>query len=127
MKILVKYFPDRFPALLRLSIHDAPHRRMHIAVIQQYREALFDACKAAGVPVPLDEPTDIDLFFVNPASPDRGGSYLAFEQAVDGSTLKGPAVFTDDGLIAHVEMDCFWPNGAFDRRGKVRRKGAKVS
>lgn len=122
MKIIVKYFPDRFPALLRMSIHDAPHRRMHMAVIQQYREALYGACVTAGVPVPLDEPTDLDLFFVNPASPDRGGSYLAFEQAVDGQTLKGPAVFTDDGLIAKVTMDCFWPNGAYER-GKVRRKG----
>jgi hypothetical protein len=127
MKIVVKYFPDRFPALLRMSIHHAPHRRMHLAVIQQYRVALYEACKAAGVPVPLDEPTDLDLFFVDPASPDRGGSYLAFEQAVDGKTLKGPAVFADDGLIARVTMDCFWPTGAYDRLGKVRRKGAKVS
>jgi hypothetical protein len=125
MKIVVKYFPDRFPALLRLWIHDAPHRRMHLAVIQQYRDALFGACKAAGVPVPLDEPTDLDLFFVNPASPDRGGSYLAFEQAVDGATLRGPAVFTDDGLIGRVTMDCYWPNGMYDARGHVRRKGRK--
>ena len=125
MKIKVEYLKDRFPALLRLWIHDAPHRRMHLAVIQQYRVALFEACKAAGVPVPLDEPTDLDLFFVNPASPDRGGSYLAFEQAVDGLTLKGPAVFTDDGLIARVTMDCYWPTGAYDSRGHVRRKGKK--
>jgi len=126
MKIIVKYFPDRFPALLRMAIHDAPHRRMHLAVIKQYRTALYDACATAGVPVPLDEPTDLDLFFVNPASPDRGGSYLAFEQAVDGTTLQPlPAVFTDDGLIAKVTMDCFWPNGAYDRRGQVRRKGKK--
>ncbi len=125
MKIIVKYFPEQFPPLLRLSIHHAPHRRMHVAVIQQYRVALYEACKAAGVPVPLDEPTDLDLFFVDPASPDRGGSYLAFEQAVDGKTLKGPAVFTDDGLIARVTMDCFWPTGAYDTRGHARRKGAK--
>lgn len=125
MRIRVKYETDRFPPLLRLWIHDAPHRRMHIAVIQKYRETLFKACQEAGVPVPLDEPTDLDLFFVNPASPDRGGSYLAFEQAVDGMTLKPPAVFTDDGLIARVTMDCFWPNGQYDGRGKVRRKGKK--
>ena len=124
MKIKVKYLNDQFPPLLRLWIHDAPHRRMHIAVIQQYREALYAACVTAGVPVPIDEPTDIDLFFVNPASPDRGGSYLAFEQAVDGMTLKPPAVFTDDGLICRVTMDCFWPNGMYDR-GKVRKKGKK--
>lgn len=123
MKIIVQYFPERFPALLRLSIHDAPHRRMHLAVIQQYREALYRACETAGVPVPLDEPTDLNLLFVNPASPDAGGSYLAFEQAVDGKTLKGPAVFTDDGLIGEVKMNRFWPNGAYDRRGDVRRKG----
>ena len=125
MKIIVKYFTDRFPALLRLSIHDAPHRRMHLAVIQQYREALYNACLTAGVPVPLDEPTDLDLLFINPASPDLGGSYLAFEQAVDGSTLKGPSVFTDDALIARLTMICFWPNGAYDSRGKVRKKGRK--
>jgi len=123
MKIKVSYDGKRFPALLRLWIHDAPHRRMHIAVIQQYRKALYEACEAAGVPVPLDEPTDLDLFFVNPASPDAGGSYLAFEQAVDGKTLKGPAVFTDDGLIGEVKMARYWPTGAYDSRGQVRRKG----
>lgn len=125
MKIKVEYVKDRFPALLRLWIHDAPHRRMPLPVIQQYREALFNACMAAGVPVPLDEPTDLDLFFVNPASPDAGGSYLAFEQAVDGLTLRGPAVFTDDGLIGEVKMNRYFPNGAYDSRGKVRSKGAK--
>ena len=123
MKIKVSYDSKRFPALLRLWIHDAPHRRMHIAVIQQYRDALYRACEGAGVPVPLDEPTDLDLFFVNPASPDMGGSYLAFEQAVDGKTLKGPAVFTDDGLIGEVKMARYWPTGAYDSRGNVRRKG----
>lgn len=123
MKIIVKWVPYRFPALLRLWIHDAPHRRMHRAVIQQYREALYRACEGAGVPVPLDEPTDLDLFFVNPASPDAGGSYLAFEQAVDGKTLKGPALFTDDGLIGEVKMARYWPTGQYDARGNVRRKG----
>jgi len=125
MKIKVQYDGQRFPALLRLWIHDAPHRRMHQAVIQQYRDALYRACEAAGVPVPLDEPTDRDLFFVNPASPDAGGSYLAFEQAVDGKTLKGPAVFTDDGLVGEVKMNRYWPTGNYDARGNVRRKGRK--
>lgn len=125
MKIVVKYDAKRFPALLRMSIYDAPHRRMHLAVIQQYRKHLFRACLTAGVPVPLDEPTDVELWFINPSSPDPGGSYLAWEQAVDGSTLKGPAVFTDDGLIGKVTMDRMFPNGAYDTRGKVRKKGVK--
>lgn len=125
MKIVVSYDKKSFPPVLRMSIHDAPHRRMHYRVIQRFREELYAACVSANVPVPLDEPTDVELIFVNPASPDPGGSYMAWEQAVDGRTLQGPAVFTDDGLIQKITMIRLFPSGAYDARGKVRRRGRK--
>lgn len=125
MKIIVKYFPARFPAVLRMSIHDAPQRRAHREVIQQYREALFQACVSAGVPVPLDEVTDVELCFINPVSPDAGGSFLAWEQAVDGKTLKGPAVFTDDALVGNIHMMRMFPNGMYDSHGRAVKKGMR--
>jgi hypothetical protein len=125
MKIIVKYDTSKFPAVLRMAIHDAPHRRMHRATIQDYRKRLHLACFLAGVPVPLDEVVDVELNFVNPTSPDAGGSYMAWEQAIDGKTLKGPAVFTDDALVGKVTVIRTFPSGAYDARGQVRKKGHK--
>ena len=116
MKIVVKYLADKFPALLRMSIYDAPHRRMHLATIQRYREAMYNACVNAGVPVPLTEPTDVELIFIDPSSPDNGGSFLAWEQAVDGSTLKGPAVFTDDILVQKLTLMRMFPSKVYGKR-----------
>lgn len=109
MRIVVNYFPNQYPPLLQLAIHDAPHRRMHHAVIQQYREYLMTACRAAKVPVPIDHPIDLAVMFVNPASPDLDNLITALYQAFDGKTLKGPSVLTDDGLISEVKMSTYWP------------------
>mgnify|MGYP001571481397 CR=1 FL=1 len=47
MRCIASYDDRRYPPLLSLSIHDAPHRRMHVATIQQYRGVLYRACQLA--------------------------------------------------------------------------------
>lgn len=110
MRILVEYIPIEHPPLLRLSVFDAPHRRMHEAVIVQFRQMIFDACVKAGVPVPIEHPIDLSVVFVNPSSPDLGNLYLALERALDGATLsKKNAVLADDGLVSKVTMSKYFP------------------
>jgi Holliday junction resolvase RusA-like endonuclease len=99
---------DRFPPLLRMSLHDAPHRRMHVATIQQYREDLRIALTKIGVKTPITVPIDLEIAFVNPSTPDLGNAYLALEQAMDGKTLKGPGIVADDSLISKVTMFKFF-------------------
>jgi hypothetical protein len=108
MKIIASYDRQAFPPLLSMYIHDAPHRRMHFRVIQQYREFIRDACTKAGIVTPIATPLDLNVMFVNPSSPDMGNIYLALEQAMDGKTLKGPGIVEDDGLIQKVTMVKFF-------------------
>jgi hypothetical protein len=109
MKIIANYVATAHPPLLNLFIHDAPHRRMHIKVIQQYRVFLREAMARIGVTKVIDEPIDLHVLFVNPATPDLGNAYLALEQALDGSTLTKPGIVTDDSLIQEVRMSKFFP------------------
>jgi hypothetical protein len=115
MKIIAKYIAALEPPLLQLWIHDAPHRRMHRAVIQQYRVALYAsigaAAKLAGVSLPIAHDVDLDVLFVNPATPDLGNAYLALEQALDDKTLTKPGIVIDDSLIQKVTMSKFFPQG----------------
>ena len=111
MKIIASYAATADPPLLSLAIHDAPHRRMHIKTIQQYRGFIREAMAKIGVTKPIDVPIDLHVFFVNPSTPDLGNAYLALEQALDGATLKGPGIVTDDGLIQKVTMSKFFPGG----------------
>lgn len=102
MRALVKVqFTDEGP-IIHLTVHDAPHRRMHRSTIQQYRGVLRAAFHKAGLLTPIDYPITLSILFVNPSSPDFGNLYLAMEQAMDGKTLKGPGVLTDDSLIYEV-------------------------
>lgn len=109
MKIIAQYVPAAHPPLLTLFIHDAPHRRMHIRTIEQYRVFIREACKKAGIETPITVPIDLSVLFINPSTPDLGNAYLALEQALDGSTLKAPGIVTDDGLIQKVTMSKFFP------------------
>lgn len=101
MRCIVERVEQPGAPLFRLYVHDAPHRRMHIRTIQKYRELLRAAFMRSGTFTPIDHPIELSVVFVNPSSPDLGNLYLALEQAMDGKTLKGPGVVTDDGLI-HV-------------------------
>ena len=104
MKIIVQYDRVSVPPILSLVVHDAPHRRMHVKVIQQYREFLRQACTKAGIVTPISEPIDLRVNFVNPASPDLDNLLTALYQALDGATLKGPGILSDDGMIQKVTM-----------------------
>ena len=104
MKIIAKYTQTPFIPLLTLFIHDAPHRRMHIKIIQQYRLHLQEALLKIGVKTPIEEPIDLWILFINPSSIDLGNLYLALEQALDDKTLTKPGVVLDDSLIQSVQM-----------------------
>lgn len=108
MKIIVKYDRKAFPPVLSLVIFDAPHRRMHHRVIQQYRGFIRDACNMAGISTPIGEPIDVQVSFVNPSSPDMGNLYIALEQALDGKALDKKGIVDDDGLIQKVTMTKFF-------------------
>lgn len=109
MKIIAKYMALADPPLLQLWIHDAPHRRMHIRVIQQYRVFLHAAIAKAGADLPIKREIDMDVLFVNPSTPDLGNAYLALEQALDDKTLTKPGIVVDDSLIQKVTMSKFFP------------------
>jgi hypothetical protein len=111
MKIIAKYFMQLEPPLLQLWIHDAPHRRMHVKVIQQYRVFLHAAITKTGVKLPIEYDIDLDVLFVNPATPDLGNAYLALEQALDDKTLTKPGIVIDDSLIQKVTMAKYFPGG----------------
>src|SRR6202012_43417 len=106
MKVIAKYHALYDPPLLQLWIHDAPHRRMHIKTIQEYRKILYEAVRhtSAARLLPIDFPIDLDVLFVNASTPDLGNAYLALEQALDGQTLAKPGIVTDDSLIQSVKM-----------------------
>jgi hypothetical protein len=108
MKIIASYVATSFPPVLHLAIHDAPHRRMHIKTIHQYRKFLLEACARAGIKTPISDPIDLSVLFVNPSSCDLGNLYLALEQAMDSSTLLPPGVVEDDSLIQKVIMIKFY-------------------
>ena len=109
MRCIVQYFPAMHPPLLQLSIHGAPHRRMHHAMIQRYREALQVACSAAGIPTPIGHPVDLSVLFVDPTSPDLDNLLTALYQALDGNTLRKPGILADDGLISKATVSKFYP------------------
>ena len=106
MKIKAKLDVTVFPYRLDLVVFDAPHRRMHVRTIQQYRHDLQVACGVSRIGIPIEDPIDLKVTFINPSSPDLGNLYLAIEQAMDGTTLKGsgPGIVVDDGLISKVTM-----------------------
>ena len=59
--------------------------------------------------LPIPHPIDLDVLFVNPATPDLGNAYLALEQALDDKTLTKPGIVIDDSLIQKVTMAKYFP------------------
>lgn len=103
MKIIVKFERDRFPfPLLRLVIYDAPHRRVHWRILQQYREELRKAFIAAGITDMIREPIDYSINFVNPTSPDNDNLLTALHRAMDDKALIKPGLIADDGLLQSI-------------------------
>lgn len=114
--------------LLRMYVHGAPHRRQHVAVIQKYREEIVAAAKAAGIHVPITYSVALWVLFVDPCSPDYDNLLAATYQALDGSTLKGPALLSDDGLIEVVErLARYFPNAETKADAQVRKIYRRVA
>jgi len=109
MKVIAQKVEQSGPPLFRLYIHNAPHRRMHRAVIQQYREKLRPAFMKLGEPLPIDYPIELSVVFVNPTSPDLDNLLMSLFQALDGKTLKKPGVLVDDRLIQVIRhLSILW-------------------
>lgn len=111
MKIIANYTPTSEPPKLTLVIHDAPHRRMHVKVIEQYRMALRAALAKIGIVGVIEHQIEVWVLFINPSSPDLGNLYLALEQAMDDATLTKPGIIRDDALIVE-QSSRIWFNGA---------------
>ena len=104
MRCIVKFDERVYPPLLSLFIHGAPHRRQHVAVIQQYRDCLRNVFMQAGIMTPIDFPVDLCVHFIRPSSPDLDNLLTALYHALDGGTLRKPGILTDDGLIQSAKM-----------------------
>ena len=109
MRVIAKIDGKTVPATLIFIIHGAPHRRMHVRMIQAYREEIRAACDAAGINTPIDTTVDLMVHFIDPCSPDYDNLLAALYQAMDGATLKGPGILTDDSLIGTIrKLSIFW-------------------
>lgn len=118
MKIIVKYDPDMHPPLLTLHIHGCPHKRQHREVLQHFREELLWAAKRTisnVVDLPIDHSIDLYAFLTNPASPDLDHLTEAIFMALDGKSLKGPAILKDDRHIQSIAIKKYYPNEATKR------------
>lgn len=104
MRCIAEYREQMHPPLLTLYIHDAPHRRMHIRVLKQYRQIIYTACDAIRLQMPIDNPIDLSVYFVDPSSPDLDNLLTALYQALDDNYI-----LVDDGLIQRVTMMKLFP------------------
>lgn len=118
MKVIMKYDEYSHPPVLSMAIHGAPHKRMHRAVLQQYREDLFEMAQrriADQVDLPIDHAIDLKVLFTNPSSPDLDHLMEALYMALDGKSLKGPSILKDDRHIWKFECSKFYPEGRTKR------------
>ena len=107
MKVIVKYDDNCHPPVLRLYLHGAPHKRMPRESLQKHREELYDMATRRivhQVDLPIDHPIDLEVVFTNPSSPDLDHLIEAVFMMLDGKTLKGPSILTDDRHIQKVTM-----------------------
>jgi len=113
MKITAKYDGASYPPKVKLVIHGAPHRRMHIRMIQEYRKQIAASCLAAGIAIPIKCDIDLDVTLIDPTTPDIGNAYLALEQAMDHKTLKGsgPGLLYDDSLVSELRIRKLFTEG----------------
>lgn len=106
MRCIVEYKPAKKnidQPVLRLFVFGAPHRRMHRAVLQQYRRELYAAAKAAGIKMPIRHHVELVVTFINPTGPDLDNLIVSTFQAMDGKCGKGPTILEDDKFICRVD------------------------
>ena len=107
------------PIVLKGFIDEIPREYEEAAMIdgytrlQAFRKVIYEAVKrtSIGGELPIQHPIDLDVLFVNPASPDLGNAYLALEMALDDKTLTKPGIVADDSLIQAVKMSKYFPQG----------------
>lgn len=122
MRVVAQYDQFAYPPVMRLYVHGAPHRRHCREVLQRYREDLTYSVSRQierDVDLPIDHPIDLDVVFVNPSSPDLDHLLEALYMALDGKSLKGPALLTDDRMIQSVKMSKYYATE------KTKRDGAR--
>ena len=130
MKAIISYFhEDEVPhplnllttlPVLQLWIHGAPHKRQHRAVIQKYRDELYDlAVRKIGIKVqlPIDHAIFLKVFYTNPNSPDLDHLDEALFMALDGKTFKSPSILTDDRWIQKKLVEKYYPDAPTKRDG----------
>ena len=109
MRCIVSLKKDRYPPLLELYIHGAPHRRQHVAVLQAYRDSLVKAATEANIDFPIKDPLDLSVLFINPTSPDLDNLLAALYRALDAKSLRKVSLLKDDGLIQKATIAKFYP------------------
>lgn len=121
MKIIIRYDQFSHPPLLTLHIHGMPHKRQEREVLQIAREDFWRAALrgiASEVDLPIDFPIDLKVLFTNPNSPDLDHLIEAVFMCLDGKTLEGPSILTDDRHIQSVDMKKFYPHAPVKRDGQ---------
>jgi Holliday junction resolvase RusA-like endonuclease len=104
VRSIVEFDPRPMPPVLRVYVHGAPHRRIHPAVLAEYRKALWEAYLAGGQTRTLEGPIDLVATFIDPTGPDLDNLITALFQALDGKSGKGPTILRDDKQISSVKM-----------------------
>jgi hypothetical protein len=120
MKLIIKYNEMTEPPTLELYIHGAPHKREHRKSLQRFREELTElAVRKIGdkVDLPIDWPIDLKVVYSNPNSPDMDHLLEATFMALDGKSLKGPSILTDDRYIQKATISKYYANPPTKRDG----------
>jgi len=120
MKAFINYDDSEFPPTLKFHIHGCYHKRQPRPLLQRGREYLWEeANKQIGhkVKLPIDFPVDLWMALVDPCSPDLDHVLEAFFMMVDGKTLKGPSIFTDDRHIQWISFGKLWTTEQTKRDG----------
>lgn len=90
-----------------MHLHGSPHKRFMDSsagrkVMQRTRNDLYvSASRQLAIKLPIDFPIELDLFFVNPSSPDLDHLIEAVYILIDGDkgSLDGPSILKDDRLV----------------------------
>lgn len=130
MKSIIQFDAYAEIPLLRMYLHGCPHKRMHRAVLQRCREELTHSAerqighKRQGgsiVNLPIDFEIDLEITFINPASPDLDHMIEAVFMMLDGKngSLTGPSVLIDDRLIQGLQkVRKFYPEAKTKRESE---------
>ena len=109
--------------VLQVVVHGAPHKRQHRAVLQSYRDMMYEhATRRLNIELPIDWPFAVKVLFTNPNSPDLDHLVEAFYMSIDGAkgSLTGPGITTDDRLVQKIEAEKIYSTAPTKRDGPDR-------